>query len=321
MILLRGIMRALEPPLRFFLACFMSLVAALLGSLVILPEAGYPWPGRLVYQLPGLECLLLGFLLVGGLAASRCLPRPGSLPGVLVLVLLGFAGGGLTQGLVPGQGIPRVLSLVVVAVLVLRWRPGKPREDVVREAGLLTFVLVLMKYVLLEGLASEGAAGLTGLALRSVALGSLTQTPLPAGDEYRVFAVLLLFAGAVGTRWEPLPEAPAISIPGGPTLPGPGPGQALLGDGAPGEEVDPLPEPVPALPARTGPSEPTGSIDPTDPAEPTASPGPSEPTGPKGPDGDGGDTAGGGGEKGEQGEPEGSAALRRSRGPSGPGET
>jgi hypothetical protein len=128
----------------------------------------------------------------------------------MVFLLLGLAGAGVTLGLVPGAGLPRILVLLVFAVLALRWRPEKDREEVIREGMLLVFVLVLIKFLLLNGLAASDSGGAAGMLVRSVALGSLTQPPLPPGDEYRVFLVLLLFAGAVAARWEPLPEVQSL---------------------------------------------------------------------------------------------------------------
>lgn len=201
-------LRALEPPLRFMLGCGFALAAAVLGCVRVRPVEGFPWPGRLEYMAPPLEALLLGLILAGALAAARCAPPPARATGAVGLVYLALAGAALVQGVAPEAGVLRLLVLLAAGVMVLRWSRLEARPEVVRAAALLTLTLVLLKFVVLEGL---------GEAARSLWLGALAQPALPPGDEYRIFLVMLLFAAAVAARWEelepPAREAVTASLP------------------------------------------------------------------------------------------------------------
>jgi hypothetical protein len=238
--LVLGLARAVEPPLRFLLGGLFALVAALLGALRALPEAGYPFPGRLAYQAPPLEVLLVGFLLVGALVACRWVGVPRGPAAALSVLLLGLAGAAVTEALVPTQGLARVAALTVVALLALRWSKADDRAEVLRGGAFLAFGLVVVKYVVLEGFASGGDASAVNLTLRAATAGLLTQPMLPAGDEYRAALVLLAFAASVASQVAPAPEVPAPAPP--PMLPKPAdpPLQLEAGEDAPAA----LPPPV-----------------------------------------------------------------------------
>lgn len=242
--LLIGLGMALDPPLRFLLGSLCALAAAWLGVIQARPEAGFPWPGRIVYVSPGIECLLLGFLLVICLGASGLAPRLKQTPdGAVTMACLGLGGAGLVQGLAPAGGLGRMAALVFVGWSCLRWSRWKERGEVARSFAFLVVCLVLVRFVLPRALAQTLAGLPTGgfwVAGLSLAFGAAGEQVPPPGDEYRIFLVILLFGAALAARLEaevPAPLAPSLP-PADRTLPAAGPEAAALG---PATETPALP--------------------------------------------------------------------------------
>lgn len=198
--------RALDPPLRFLLACAFALAAGMVGVARVVPTPGFPWPGRIRWGDPGIECLFLGMVLAACLTqaglAPRWRPRPTE---TVALLYLGLGAAGVVHGLVPAAGLARILTLLGLALAAFSWARTPRREDVLRGLTLTVFVLILIGFVLprtLHGLVDAIPGGKAGVWL---AFGDPAHLLPPAGDEYRVFLVLVLFAASLAARW---PEAP-----------------------------------------------------------------------------------------------------------------
>jgi len=89
----------------FLLIVSFLAMAYLFATMRVREQPGYPWPGHITYDLPGLMSLFLGFVWVAGLVTASVVERPRKVDSVLNFFLLGIVGGGIFRALTPAAGL------------------------------------------------------------------------------------------------------------------------------------------------------------------------------------------------------------------------
>lgn len=191
-----------EPPLRFFLITSFLAMSTLFASLRVRAEAGYPWPGYMRYELPGLMALFLGFTWVAGLVTASILSRPRNLGTVLHFALEGLAASAIFLAFTPEDGLPRLGVLLLLGLFVTNTFMAESRFRLLRGCIFLVFMLILVKFVCIPWVASQGGS-LKQMAQGMLWLATLGGTDaVPSGAEHiLLFLALLLFAASVALQW------------------------------------------------------------------------------------------------------------------------
>jgi len=179
----------------------------LLWTVAMVAGARIGADGALRFVPPPLMSLVFSTLLVAVLVQSRAIAvsrllAPGytlleNVSGAVLLAALLLAGAQVFHLLTPERGIFNVFGNVLFLALLLNtYVTGVDRRRLLGALGVVFGSALVLKFVILDGLAVEGSTmgrRLLAAAVEGVTLGALGIEPHPDSMGYLAFAVVLLF--------------------------------------------------------------------------------------------------------------------------------
>jgi hypothetical protein len=179
----------------------------LLWTVAMVAGARIGADGALRFVPPPLMALVFSTLLIAVLVRSRAIAlsrllAPGwtlleNLTGAVLLAALLLAGAQVFHLLTPERGIFNVFgSVLFLALLLNTYVTGVDRRRLLGALGVVFGSALVLKFVILDGLAVDGSSigrRLLAAAVEGATLGALGIEPHPESMGYLAFAVVLLF--------------------------------------------------------------------------------------------------------------------------------
>lgn len=179
----------------------------LLWTVAMLAGARIGAGGALQFVPPPLMALVFSTLLIAVLVQSRAIVLSRLLAphytllenasGAVLLAALLLAGAQVFHLLTPERGIFNIFGNVLFLALLLNtYVTGVDRRRLLGALGVVFGTALVLKFVLLDGLAADGTSlgrRLLAAAVEGVTLGALGIEPHPPSMGYLAFAVVLLF--------------------------------------------------------------------------------------------------------------------------------
>ena len=108
--------KVIEAPLKFFHVNAMFILSCGLSSMMITPQAGYPWPGFLSYSVPSIVFLFLGTLLAIAFVYVHVLAPIRGWGRLFSFLLACVACSNLLMAVTPEKGLIGFVCLIVLNI-------------------------------------------------------------------------------------------------------------------------------------------------------------------------------------------------------------
>ncbi len=199
--LVRRCLVSLEGPVRFVTVLFLLLLSSLCSTICILPREGYPFPGLLRYDPPGVTCLFLGMVWVIALIRHGIVPPPALPESLLEFPFLVYAAGSLFNALIPSGGWSRAVFLLLVGLSCIGSAMQDDRELFLRRTASMFFLLLLFKFVIFPGLSGGWGGGWFWKIVTPSGVDGMVRSVRGGYADVIYFMALFALAAAVLLQW------------------------------------------------------------------------------------------------------------------------